>query len=579
MPCSHNDGADPKDSCMTRLLASLRIWQKSLIPLVLCALVATGLSAKLLVSLADTDRSYSDLVEKRSPAAVWASRMGASVVDLSRLTWRAMADSSADPVAERRDLEKLLTIYGERTGETRKLLGTNPLAAQLPQFQQRFEAVHKVALEALAMSQAGMGAEGVELMQARFNQPFAALRADLLTYAETILDQAEAYGQQVSAEAEATETQAIYLAAGSIIAVLLLGAWMAMKGVVAPVRALTATMDTLAGGKLDTDVPGTTRGDELGGMARSVETFRQGLLEVERLKADQEAQKLRAEEEKRASMNALADRFQQSVGGVVDTLSSASTELTAAAESMASIAEETSRQATTVASASEQATTNVQTVASAAEELSSSVSEISRQVAQSTQIAGQAMTEVDQTNKTVQGLTGSVSRISEVVRLISEIASQTNLLALNATIEAARAGDAGKGFAVVASEVKHLATQTARATEDIAGRIGEIQGATGQSVEAIERINKVIQQMNEISLAIASAVEEQGAATQEIARNVAQAADGTQLVSSNILQVTQASAETGTAASQVQASSAEVAQQADGLRTEVANFLRQVRAA
>jgi len=189
------------------------------------------------------------------------------------------------------------------------------------------------------------------------------------------------------------------------------------------------------------------------------------------------------------------------------------------------------------------------------------------------------MGEVAQTNETVQGLTSSVSRISEVVRLISEIASQTNLLALNATIEAARAGDAGKGFAVVASEVKHLATQTARATEDITGRINEIQSATGQSVAAIDRINKVIQQMNEISLTIASAVEEQGAATQEIARNVAQAADGTQLVSSNILQVTQASAETGTAASQVQASSAEVAQQAEQLRREVDSFLGQVRAA
>jgi methyl-accepting chemotaxis protein len=189
------------------------------------------------------------------------------------------------------------------------------------------------------------------------------------------------------------------------------------------------------------------------------------------------------------------------------------------------------------------------------------------------------MGEVAQTNETVQGLTASVSRISEVVRLISEIASQTNLLALNATIEAARAGDAGKGFAVVASEVKHLATQTARATEDITGRINEIQSATGESVAAIDRINKVIQQMNEISLAIASAVEEQGAATQEIARNVAQAADGTQLVSSNILSVTQASAETGTAAGQVQASSAEVAQQAEGLKHQVDAFLQQVRAA
>ena len=564
---------------MSRLLASLRIWQKSLIPLVLCALVAAGLSVKLLVAKHTADLHYSDLIDKKAPAGVWATRMGASVIDLSRLTWRAVADSSADAATERRDLEALLSQFRERANRTGVLLEGHPLQSRVTTYQQRFEVVHGIALNALSMANAGNTAEGVALLQSSFNSTFAELRRDLLVFADDIMASAEVVANQLSAEAVENRQQAIYLATGSIIAVLLLGMWMAMKGVVAPVRALTATMDTLAGGKLNTDVPGTERGDELGTMAKSVETFRQGLLQVEQLKAEQEAQKARAEQEKRAAMNALADRFQQTVGGVVNTLSSASTELTAAAGSMASIAEETSRQATTVASASEQATTNVQTVASAAEELSSSVSEISRQVAQSTRIAGEAMNEVDQTNRSVQGLTTSVARISEVVRLISEIASQTNLLALNATIEAARAGDAGKGFAVVASEVKHLATQTARATEDISGRIGEIQAATGQSVEAIERINKVIQQMNEISLTIASAVEEQGAATQEIARNVAQAADGTQLVTSNILSVTQASAETGTAASQVQSSSAEVAQQAEGLRHEVTSFLREVRAA
>ncbi len=564
---------------MTRLLSSLRIWQKSLIPLVLCALVAIGLSAKLVMTLVETDRSYSMLVDEKAPAAVWASRMGATVVDLSRITWRSIADESADQAVERRDMAALLGQFRERADKTRALLGTNPLAAKTALFQQRFEALHRTTTQALVLSQAGKTAEAVSLLQTNFNQGLAELRQELLVFAEAIMVEAATLGGELTAQADVAKQQAIYLAAGSILAVLVLGLWMALKGVVAPVIELTATMSTLAGGKLNTDVPGTERGDELGTMARTVETFRQGLLQVEQLKSDQEAQKIRMEQEKRAAMNALADRFQQTVGGVVNTLSSASTELTAAAGSMASIAEETSRQATTVASASEQATTNVQTVASAAEELSSSVSEISRQVAQSTQIAGQAMTEIDQTNKSVQGLTASVSRISEVVRLISEIASQTNLLALNATIEAARAGDAGKGFAVVASEVKHLATQTARATEDISGRIGEIQAATGQSVEAIERINKVIQQMNEISLTIASAVEEQGAATQEIARNVAQAADGTQLVTSNILSVTQASAETGTAASQVQSSSAEVAQQAEGLRHEVTSFLREVRAA
>ena len=357
-----------------------------------------------------------------------------------------------------------------------------------------------------------------------------------------------------AAEASAVRLSVLaYRAAAVAVALLICGlaAYVMIRRVVRPVAELADAMRQLTASKV----------------------------EMERLKTAHDAAKTQAETEKRAAMNALADRFQASVGSVINTLSAASSELTAAAGSMAAIADETSRQSTTVASAAEQASVNVQTVASAAEELSASVAEISRQVATSTQIAGRAMAEVEQTNASVQGLTTSVTRISKVVRLISEIASQTNLLALNATIEAARAGDAGKGFAVVASEVKHLATQTARATEDISGRIGEIQGATAQSVDAIGRINAVIQQMSEISLAIASAVEEQGAANQEIARNVAQAADGTQLVSSNILSVTQASAETGTAASQVQASSAEVAHQAEGLRSQVATFLTQVRAA
>ena len=564
---------------MSRLLASLQIWQKALLPIALCALVAIGLSAKLLIAKQAADTQYTVLVEQKSPAATWATRMGASVIDLSRLTWRSFGDNTADPAEERRALEALLVQFRERATRTRTLLTEEKFASRVPGYQQRFEVLHAVALAGMALEQSGKAAEATALLQAQFNQPFAALRQDLVTFADDILAESVAMARLLSEEADRTHREAIILITASLTLVVLLGTWIAFKGLVTPIRALTGTMDTLAAGQLNTTVTGTDRRDEIGTMARSVETFRQGLVDVERLKAEQETAKQHAELEKRTAMNSLADRFQASVGSVVGTLSSASTELTAAAGSMASIAEETSRQATTVASASEQASVNVQTVASAAEELSSSVSEISRQVAQSTQIAGQAMGEVAQTNQSVQGLTTSVARISEVVRLISEIASQTNLLALNATIEAARAGDAGKGFAVVASEVKHLATQTARATEDITGRINEIQSATGQSVEAIDRINKVIQQMNEISLAIASAVEEQGAATQEIARNVAQAADGTQLVSANILQVTQASAETGTAASQVQASSAEVAEQAEGLKREVDSFLHQVRAA
>jgi methyl-accepting chemotaxis protein len=558
--------------------SNLRIWQKTLIPLVLCALVATGLAARLLTVLDSSHKQYDALVE-REAAAVWATRMGATLLDMTSVTWRALADSARDPAAARKDIEALAPVFAERAARTAALLAGSPLVERIANQQRAFTHLQEVALDSLAIAQADNPVSAVEHLRVNFSGRMNGLRRDLMAFADAIVQDSEVESKQLKTKAEAVHSQSIAMIAGAVLAVSLLGIWIAFAGIITPLRRLTASMDRLAAGQLDTAVPGTTRRDEVGTMAVTVESFRQSLRQVEQLKADQEAAKLQAEADKRAAMNALADRFQASVGHVVESLSSASTELTSAAGSMAAIADETSRQATTVASASEQATTNVQTVASAAEELSSSVAEISRQVSQSTQIAGQAMTEIDQTNKSVQGLTASVARISEVVRLISEIASQTNLLALNATIEAARAGDAGKGFAVVASEVKHLATQTARATEDISGRIGEIQSATGQSVAAIERINAVIQQINEISMAIASAVEEQGAATQEIARNVAQAADGTQLVSSNILQVTQASAETGTAAGQVQSTSAAVAQQAEGLRGEVASFLQQVRAA
>ncbi|MGB8274693.1 MAG: methyl-accepting chemotaxis protein [Alphaproteobacteria bacterium] len=262
------------------------------------------------------------------------------------------------------------------------------------------------------------------------------------------------------------------------------------------------------------------------------------------------------------------------VNEVVGVVASASTEVESTAESLAATAEETSRQSTAVAAAAEQATGNVQTVASAAEELSSSVAEIGRQVAQSAKIANKAVEEAIRTDNTVRGLADAAQKIGEVVNLINDIAGQTNLLALNATIEAARAGEAGKGFAVVASEVKSLATQTAKATEEIAGQIGSIQTATNDAVAAIEGISATIKQINEIATTIASAVEEQGSATQEIARNVQQAAAGTTEVSSNITGVTQAASQTGDAAGQMLSAARELAANANTLRGEIDQFLK-----
>ena len=380
----------------------------------------------------------------------------------------------------------------------------------------------------------------------------------------------------------ATRTRTTMIMSTAVGAVTLLVALLSLvvaRGVSRPIGGMTASMTRLAARDMSVTIPGVGRGDEIGAMAAAVQVFKDSMLESDRLRGEQEQAKQRSEAEKKAAMNHLADEFEASVKGVVKIVSSASTELQTTAQAMSSTAEEAARQATAVAVASEQASTNVQTVASAAEELSSSISEISRQVAESTKIAGQAVADAGRTNGKVQALAEAAQKIGDVVKLINDIAGQTNLLALNATIEAARAGEAGKGFAVVASEVKSLATQTAKATDEIAAQIDAIQGATGEAVQAIQEIGGTIARINEIATTIASAVEEQGAATQEIARNVQQASIGTKEVSANIGGVTQAATETGTASAQVLASSSELAKQGETLSGAVDGFIRRIRAA
>ena len=314
-------------------------------------------------------------------------------------------------------------------------------------------------------------------------------------------------------------------------------------------------------------------------------------LERERAEAEAEAERNREaqlEEERRQKQMAeerhqmlinLADNFQRSVGGIVENVSAAATQLQSTAELMDANAETTSEESKVVAIAAEQASANVQTVAAAAEELSKSIVEISSQVNKSSTISRQAVEEAKKTNEQITGLVEAADQIGAVVELINDIASQTNLLALNATIEAARAGDAGKGFAVVASEVGNLANQTAKATDQIAAQISEIQSATNVSVESIRGVTLTIGEINEIASSIAAAVEEQGAATQEIARNVEQAASGTQEVTANIQGVRTVADETGQGADQVLVASGDLSKQSDNLRVEVDNFLTDIRQA
>ena len=355
--------------------------------------------------------------------------------------------------------------------------------------------------------------------------------------------------------------------------------WIGIKGLSQPIARLKSVMEALAGNNLSVDVPGTGRRDELGEMARTVEVFKKNGLEVERLKREQQVIEKRAAEQRKADMVKLADNFEGAVGEIIETVSSASTELEASAGTLTKTAEHAQQVTTTVAAASEEASTNVQSVASATEEMASSVNEISRQVQESARIANEAVSQARSTTERVSELSKAATRIGDVVDLINTIAGQTNLLALNATIEAARAGEAGRGFAVVASEVKALAEQTAKATGEIGHQITGIQAATQDSVGAIKEISGTIERLSEISSAIAAAVEEQGAATQEISRNVQQAAQGTQQVSSNITDVQRGASETGSASSQVLAAAQSLSRDSNRLKLEVGKFLNTVRAA
>ncbi len=362
----------------------------------------------------------------------------------------------------------------------------------------------------------------------------------------------------------------------SSAALIALSFWALNRRIVKPIHEITDTMGLLAEGTTDFTLEEVDDDNEIGEIARAVEVFRQNKIQADEL-TEKQHQEQAVKERRAQALEDMSSRFEQEVSEVLAKVSEASQTMKATAEGMADTAEKTTERSSTVTTAAEQASANVQTVASAAEELSSSINEISSQVSQSSQIAGRAVRDAAHTDEQIQGLATAASKIGEVVALITDIADQTNLLALNATIEAARAGEAGKGFAVVASEVKNLANQTAKATEEISTQISGVQSATQSAVEAIQGIGKTIGEIDEIAATIASAVEEQGAATQEIARNVDQAASGTDEVTTNITGVNQAAEETGRASAQVLEAVGTLAMQSDAMSAQVRSFIQQVK--
>ena len=370
----------------------------------------------------------------------------------------------------------------------------------------------------------------------------------------------------------------VAVSALSILVALVAAFLIVTRTITRPLSGTTRAISALAAGDTNVSVDAADRQDEVGDIARAVAVFRDNLIRTRELEAKDAAERKRREE-RAATIERFTDTFNRESSDALAAVGSATDQLKATATSMNQTAEETTRQANAVAAGSQEASTNVQTVAAASEELTASIVEISRQVTNSAQMAGRAVEEAARTNERIQGLAQAAQKIGDVVKLINDIAGQTNLLALNATIEAARAGEAGKGFAVIASEVKSLATQTGRATEEIASQIAAVQNATREAVDAIQGITATIQDINGVTTSIASAVEEQGAATQEIARNIQQAAGGTNMVSTNIAGVSSAAGATSGAAGEVMSATQSLARQADALKGQVERFIAAVRAA
>jgi methyl-accepting chemotaxis protein len=567
---------------MISLFNNLRVAFKVGLMAFLMGGIMLGLVGYMSSRMSAVDDAYSDIVKRVDGSTILISRSARRAEGFRSAAFKLLTETTDEGNA------KLLKETQNAAAAT--LEAINKAKANLPEKASEMEKVSAAFISAFnackpsvefasTTTTAEENSKAAERVRAECDGVLEAAVQEQVKFVEVMNAFSKAKADEQHANVAVEIRSVVMLSVVAVLAAIGLALAVGISGIARPMSTLAALLQRMAKGET-VELTAIGRGDEIGDTARAVDAIKQMLAQnarnetESRIKQDQIAA-----QQRKAEMLKLADSFDAAVGEIIETVSSASTELEASAGTLTRTAERSQEVTTMVAAASEEASTNVQSVASATEELSSSVNEISRQVQESARMAQEAVQQARTTNERVGELSRSAARIGDVVELINTIAGQTNLLALNATIEAARAGEAGRGFAVVASEVKALAEQTAKATGEIGQQINGIQAATQESVNAIREISGTIERLSEISATIASAVEEQGAATQEISRNVQQAAQGTHQVSSNIVDVRRGAGETGAASSQVLSAAQSLSRDSNRLKQEVGKFLTTVRVA